>query len=448
MPTDAHPPLPSPLTLAQLAREQRLQLIVRKGLPPFRQTALELAKVLGSSLPDLKKAGQLISADPTLSSQVLRMCNSPLLGMHSRVISIDHAAALLGPERLRSLALTTSVADFAGKALPEAQMNVFWQHSFLTATLSQYLAERWEYFEKHQAYIAGLLHDIGQIPEWMLVSEGNAGNEESEAPPADWIDNPAIEQEYFAIDHCKLGDIMARSWGLMPSFLDVLENHHTPELAQRDSVLVRIVATADSFLLAKARVTKEKSPRRRPHRDGAGSYRPRKLSGSSNSATDSLAKRSGRACKRRSNRNTPACCRSPKRASRVFSASNGDSAPDSGGDSMFPPQQDCDPDVSLPGFFSQRQSEAATSQIQRGGRLFKRSCSAFRARAFDCKGVFLAVAMVSSMTSDRFPEDASERTLAKPESGIENRAIRHQAAYSQLCEMRLHSVHRNIMIDI
>jgi putative nucleotidyltransferase with HDIG domain len=262
MPTDAHPPLtsplPSPLTLAQLAREQRLQLIVRKGLPPFRQTALELAKVLGSSSPDLKKAGQLISADPTLSSQVLRMCNSPLLGMHSRVISIEHAAALLGPERLRSLALTTSVADFAGKALPEAQMGAFWQHSFLAATLSQYLAERWEYFEKHQAYIAGLLHDIGQIPQWMLVSEGNA---ESGEPPSDWVDNPAIEHEYFGIDHCKLGDIMARSWGLMPSFLDVIENHHTPELARRDSVLVRIVATADCFLLAKAQLKEEQSPK-------------------------------------------------------------------------------------------------------------------------------------------------------------------------------------------
>ena len=98
----------------------------------------------------------------------------------------------------------------------------------------------------------------------MLVSEGNAGNAESEAPPADWIDNPAIEQEYFGIDHCKLGDIMARSWGLMPSFLDVLENHHTPELAQRDSVLVRIVATADSFLLAKLQWTREQAKEQLP----------------------------------------------------------------------------------------------------------------------------------------------------------------------------------------
>jgi putative nucleotidyltransferase with HDIG domain len=245
MPIQTQPSLHSQATLPQITREQRLQVIVRKGLPPFRQTALELTKVLGGDSPDLKKAGKLISTDPTLSSQVLRMCNSPLLGLHSRVISIDHAATLLGPERLRNLALTSSVADFACKILPASQIDTFWEHSFLTAMLSQHLAERWQYFEKYQAYIAGLLHDIGQIPEWMLLTE-DLGT--GEAPPSNWMDTPSVEQDFFGTDHCKLGENMARSWGLMPSFLDVLENHHTPDLAQRDSVLVRIIATADSFL--------------------------------------------------------------------------------------------------------------------------------------------------------------------------------------------------------
>jgi len=248
MPTETHSGSETHYTLAQIAREQHLQLIVRKGLPPFRQTALELTKALGEASPDLKKAAKLISADPTLSSQVLRMCNSPLLGLRSRVISIDHAATLLGPDRLRSLAVATSVADFAGKTLPEAHMSAFWQHSLMSAMLSQFLAERWEYFEKQQAYIAGLLHDIGQIPEWVLLSENG---EESATVPSDWVDNISVEQEFFGTDHCKLGSVMARSWELMPSFLDVLENHHTPEQAQRDSVLVRIVATADNFLARK-----------------------------------------------------------------------------------------------------------------------------------------------------------------------------------------------------
>ena len=59
-----HPPPQSRSTPLQEDREQRLQLIIRKGLPPFRQTALELTKALGGESPDMKKAGKLISADP------------------------------------------------------------------------------------------------------------------------------------------------------------------------------------------------------------------------------------------------------------------------------------------------------------------------------------------------------------------------------------------------
>ena len=43
---------------------------------------------------------------------------------------------------------------------------------------------------------------------------------------------------------------MAGFWDLMPSFVDVLNNHHAPELAKHDSLLVRIVATIEFFLLA------------------------------------------------------------------------------------------------------------------------------------------------------------------------------------------------------
>jgi HD-like signal output (HDOD) protein len=242
------PPAPPNFKSEKEESKQRLKRIVRKGLPPFPQTALELTKVLGAS-PDVQKAGRLICTDPTLSSQVLRMCNSPMFGLRSRVISIEQAAVLLGAERLRNLAVTSSMADFASKALPEAEMNAFWQHSFMAAMLAQFLAKRLEYFEKDQAYIAGLLHDIGQIPQWMLVIE-DRGKPQA-APPAGWVDNPRIECEYFGIDHCELGGSMAGFWDFLPSFVDVLNNHHTPENAKHDPVLVRMVGTIEFFLLAR-----------------------------------------------------------------------------------------------------------------------------------------------------------------------------------------------------
>jgi HD-like signal output (HDOD) protein len=143
-------PVDSPsLALNEQGRRQRRLLeILNEGLPPFPHTLLELTAILSSPSADVKKAAKLIRTDPSLSAQVLRMCNSPLFGLRSRVISIEQASTLLGADRLRTLALTTSMVDFAGHGLPREQVTSFWHHSFLAALLSEHLAKRREYREK------------------------------------------------------------------------------------------------------------------------------------------------------------------------------------------------------------------------------------------------------------------------------------------------------------
>jgi HD-like signal output (HDOD) protein len=249
-PSDTRVDTASGLTLeAQQRRKTRLTAIVNQGLPPFPNTVLELTSVLSSPNVDVKKAGKLIRTDPSLSAQVLRMCNSPMFGLRSRVISIEQATILLGTERLRSLALTCSLVDYAGFGLPRDQVTSFWRHSFLAALLSERLAKAIEYSEKEQAYIAGLLHDIGQVPQWMLAVEEKTIYKT--APPANWADNTSIERDHFGMDHCAIGSSMALSWNFMPSFIDVLGYHHEPEEAQHDPNLVEIVATIEKYLLTK-----------------------------------------------------------------------------------------------------------------------------------------------------------------------------------------------------
>jgi putative nucleotidyltransferase with HDIG domain len=199
---------------------------------------------------DLKKVGSVIRTDPSLSAQVLRLCNSALFGLRRRVISIEQAAVLLGTERLRTLVLTCSLMQFAGKRLTSTQLMSFWQHSFLCALLSERIAQQVDYFEKEQAYLGGLLHDIGQLPLWIVaIEEEEKGRP---LPPSDWPDNVPVEREYFGLDHCKAGRSMAVAWNFMPSFIDVFEHHHNPERAQHDPYLVGIVAAADKFLQTQA----------------------------------------------------------------------------------------------------------------------------------------------------------------------------------------------------
>jgi HD-like signal output (HDOD) protein len=233
----------------QHRRRKRLQAIVDHGLPPFPNTVLELTAILSNPSADVKKASKVIRADPSLSAQVLRMCNSPMFGLRTRVISIEQATVLIGTERLRSLAMSCSLVDYSGNGLPQDQVMNFWQHSFLAALLSEHLAKHTDYCEKEQAYIAGLLHDIGQLPQWMLAVEEKA--ERKTTPPADWTDNTPVERGHFGMDHCEIGSCMAITWNFMPSFVDVLGYHHDPQEARHDPNLVGIIATVEHFLLTK-----------------------------------------------------------------------------------------------------------------------------------------------------------------------------------------------------
>jgi putative nucleotidyltransferase with HDIG domain len=233
----------------QSPRQRRLLAIVDKGLPPFPHTVLELTAILSGPSADVKKAAKLIRTDAALSAQLLRMCSSPVFGLRSRVVSIDQAAILLGADRLRTLVLTTSMVDVAGSGLPREQTTRFWQHSFLAALLSEYLSKRTGYSESEQAYIAGLLHDIGQVPHWMIVCEERV--QKRALPPENWFDNPSLERNFFGLDHCQLGSKMATNWNFMPSFIDVLGNHHDCEQAEHDPYLARIVGAVEHFLLTK-----------------------------------------------------------------------------------------------------------------------------------------------------------------------------------------------------
>jgi HD-like signal output (HDOD) protein len=263
-PTDTMTPAFQAIAAAQTERrKQRLMDILSKGLPTLPGYVLDLNALLGSAAVDLKKVGKVIRTDPSLSAQVLRLCNSALFGLRRRVISIEQAAVLLGTERLRTLVLTCSVMQFAGKRLPTEKLHAFWQHSFLAALLSERIARHVDYFEKEQAYLGGLLHDIGQLPLWILVFEEEA--HQRPLPPPEWTDNCLLEREYFGIDHCKVGRWMGVSWNFMPSFLDVFEAHHQPERAKHDPYLVGIIGAADSFLqtqeeLAPASVADSSNP--------------------------------------------------------------------------------------------------------------------------------------------------------------------------------------------
>jgi len=117
----------------------------------------ELNALLGATPVDLNSVAQLIRADSVLAAQVLRMCHT--LPYTVPVTRIEDAVVLAGIERLRAVALTSSVIGWHS---PQ-QMRAFWRHSLFTAVLSERVAEWMGYPDPAKAYAAGLLHGVAEM---------------------------------------------------------------------------------------------------------------------------------------------------------------------------------------------------------------------------------------------------------------------------------------------
>jgi HD-like signal output (HDOD) protein len=229
----------------QKRRKLRLMSVLTEGLPTLPGYVFELNTLLSSPSVDLKRVGKILRNDPSLSAQVLRLCNSASFSLRRRVLSIEEAVILMGSERLRTLVLTCSLMEFTGRQLPRGEVQAFWQHSFLSGMLSERVAKWIEYTEREQAYLGGLLHDIGALPLLVVAQEENALKGDTSNGP--WGDSLEAERDFFGMDHCEVGRWIGQAWNFFPSFIDVFENHHYPDRSVRDPHLVGIVAAADHF---------------------------------------------------------------------------------------------------------------------------------------------------------------------------------------------------------
>jgi HD-like signal output (HDOD) protein len=141
------------------------------------------------------------------------------------------------------LVLTCSLVHCVGNFLSPTDLQSFWQHSLLTATVSEHSALCVRYSEAEQAYLAGLLHDLGVLP--LLILTPPPKGPQFTPGTILWGESMELEQQQFGVDHCVVGKCIGLSWNFSPEIIDVLEHHHRPQEARRDGVLVEIVRAAD-----------------------------------------------------------------------------------------------------------------------------------------------------------------------------------------------------------
>ncbi len=172
--------------------------------------------------------GETISADPSLTAQVLRLANSALFGRRGEVRSLLSGLTLLGVDRVYSLVLTSGLKRLALRAARWPAARRIWRHSLATALLSADMTLD-HFGDMAEDYTAGLLHDLGRFILLMADPEGYSNLLDLAARQGS--DSRQLETHHFGMSHEEAGAEAMRRYGFPESLSLVAAHHHEPEKA-------------------------------------------------------------------------------------------------------------------------------------------------------------------------------------------------------------------------
>jgi len=152
-------PLPSTSDIRKV-----LTLDGRK-LPSFPQVAAKLIEMSGDETTLIEDISKVVESDPGIAARVLEIVNSAIYGLQRKISALPEAVVLLGFDEIKKLSIGMTVFQglFASDRRKGFDRIHFWRHSLAVAVLAMEIAKKTEHAPPEEAYVAGLLHDVGKI---------------------------------------------------------------------------------------------------------------------------------------------------------------------------------------------------------------------------------------------------------------------------------------------
>ena len=213
-----------------------------KPLPSVADRVLYLAR---QDPVDFKELTKVIETDPSLSTMVVSLANSPMYSPAGREIdSLNRAIVVLGQARIMDSVMaymTRSIREDTSEEWPLGDLN-FWKHCISVAIAARLLAEKMQISASQKCFIAGLIHDVGKLA---LLNYDPSGyktviNEVVETKrPIEFIELGA-----FGVTHANLSGQISRHWKLPVHFKNAIGYHHDgPD--QISGTLANVVRSAN-----------------------------------------------------------------------------------------------------------------------------------------------------------------------------------------------------------
>lgn len=209
-------------------------------LPPFPTTASKLVSELNSPDADVPTVVQLIECEPKVASKVIQLANSPMYGASRPITTIGHGIVLLGFRSVSQLALSLVAGDLFDHPDERCRdrLKRTYAKSLAVAIVSRLAAQQIPGANPDEAFLCGVMHDIGKIVFC------TSGNEEYLDQCEQLSESQLLEQEevVFNATHADVGAQCGREWGLPQPITIAISQHHVDFETAGDPLTKSIVA--------------------------------------------------------------------------------------------------------------------------------------------------------------------------------------------------------------
>lgn len=215
-------------------------------LPAPPKDAIRIVQACARPGIDSRDLADIVTHDPVLTAEMLRVANSAFFGLVSQVKSVARAVTVLGQRALRNLVLCISMRDaLRADAIPGFDIDAYWEDALRRAVSARSLASL-AGLDADECFTAGLLQDFGLLV-MLYLQPGQVEHWEqlALATPESRRD---LELDLFHTTHDEVGLTLATSWDLPPDLAAAMGYHHDgpPEDAEpQDVILCRVAACAD-----------------------------------------------------------------------------------------------------------------------------------------------------------------------------------------------------------
>lgn len=217
-------------------------------LPPLPAIMTDLIEALNSEDIDFRSLGRIISRDPSMSLDVLKIANSAFYGLQAKVTGIEQAVRMLGTSEIASLCISCSATQSLKppKGVETVDLKRFWRHSVATGVIAKIVCPKLGVGRWDSLYLAGLIHDVGAV-----ILDRFKHDVYTEVLDLTRKENVTIneaEERIMGASHDTVGGWIMEKWKLPELFVQVARFHHSVMPASdKHRTVVAVISLADLF---------------------------------------------------------------------------------------------------------------------------------------------------------------------------------------------------------